>query len=953
MPPKIKNAVIWCTLILLLNSGYLFSTGDPNLFYISNVLVHLLLGIAFVILWGFLLVKISNRALWSSHFGLSATTFFFVLVALVSAILLIVIGNLRPQRPILIIHILASYMGLALTFLWWQKTGFFKNQLVFRKYLWWTFVLALVLPVLAHLKQRYLPDQRYVIKNPEIPPYDLAGEAMGGAEGPFFPSAAETVHRGYIPSKFFLESKSCARSGCHPDIYQQWQSSAHRFSTFNNQWYRKTVEYLQQVVGLQAPQWCAGCHDPALLFTGQMKQPVADFIDKPEAHAGLACVMCHSIVHVKNTMGNGAYVLEYPKLHELATSDNKIIRFLHDFFVKIEPEPHRRAFLKPFHRKQTAEFCSVCHKVHLDKAVNNYRWIRGFNEYDNWQASGVSGYGARSFYYPPQPQQCANCHMPLVPSNDAGNIDGFVHDHRFIAANTALPTANQDSVQLARVKAFLENYQVTVDIFAISAPQATPLYTKVEEKTRVKETPNLASTFAIGEEQGMTVGSGGFTRQALPVIAPLEDGEAVLRRGTTPRLDVVVRTRGVGHFFPGGTVDAQEVWLEVKAVDNKGQVIFWSGGVAADGKGPVDPSAHFYRNLLLDAHANPINKRNAWAARSVLYVNLIPPGAADVAHYRLQIPKDCGDEITITAKLHYRKFNWWNTHWAYAGVRDPSDKDYAVSPHYDDGRWIFTGDTRNVSGKLKRVPVLPIVTMAVDSVKLRVMGETDAVNHFQTDAMSLGRERWNDYGIGLLREGDLKGAQQAFRKVVEIEPNYVDGWVNLARAYLREGNLEEAEKALNEAEKVKPGFHKTYYFRGLLHKARGEYEKALMDLKAASQQYPKDRVVLNQIGRVYYLNAQPAQAIPYFKKVLAIDPEDLMAHYNLMLCYRATGDHEKSKAHERLYLRYKEDESAKAIAQEYRRSHPYDNNESQPIHEHRSNAEFPTSTNYLDYVMNY
>ena len=34
----------------------------------------------------------------------------------------------------------------------------------------------------------------------------------------------------------------------------------------------------------------------------------------------------------------------------------------------------------------TAEFCSTCHKVHLDGPVNDYRWLRGFNDYDNWQA---------------------------------------------------------------------------------------------------------------------------------------------------------------------------------------------------------------------------------------------------------------------------------------------------------------------------------------------------------------------------------------------------------------------------------------------------------------------------------------------------------------------------------------------------------------------------------------
>ena len=145
-------------------------------------------------------------------------------------------------------------------------------------------------------------------------------------------------------------------------------------------------------------------------------------MNRPEAQAGLSCMMCHSIVKVKSTMGQGDYVLEYPKLHALAASENPVMRAVHDFMVRLNPEPHRRVFLKPFMRTQVPEFCSECHKVHLDVPVNSYRWIRGFNEYDNWQGSGVSGQGARSFYYPPTPMICSDCHMPLVRSNDEGNV---------------------------------------------------------------------------------------------------------------------------------------------------------------------------------------------------------------------------------------------------------------------------------------------------------------------------------------------------------------------------------------------------------------------------------------------------------------------------------------------------------------------------------------------------
>jgi hypothetical protein len=262
--------------------------------------------------------------------------------------------------------------------------------------------------------------------------------------------------------------------------------------------------------------------------------------------------------------------------------------------------------------------------------VNNYRWIRGFNDYDNWQASGVSGQGARSFYYPAKPQKCADCHMPLVPSNDFGNVDGKVHSHRFPAANTALPFANQDQEQFEATEKFLKDDILSVDIFAISPAR--------ELKPGGEATPReLMSTFAVGEEAESSVTPGGA--EAVPVTAPLDRVTATVRRGDEVRVDVVVRTRKVGHFFPGGTVDAFDVWVELQATDEKGQVVFWSGNVEDGGKGPVEKGAHFYRSLMVDANGNWINKRNAWAARAVVYVRLIPPGATDTVHYRMRIPE--------------------------------------------------------------------------------------------------------------------------------------------------------------------------------------------------------------------------------------------------------------------------------------------------------------------------
>ncbi len=582
--------------------------------------------------------------------------------------------------------------------------------------------------------------------------------------------------------------------------------------------------------------------------------------------------------------------------------------------------------MKPFVREQTADFCSTCHKVHLDTHVNNYRWIRGFNDYDNWQASGVSGFGARSFYYPPKAQRCVDCHMPLLDSTDAGNINGKVHSHRFPGANTALPVANQDPRQLDAVTKFLQNGILTVDIFGISTAR---------EPETVGGAPlpaGLATTFAVGEEGEVESAPSGA--ELAPLTAPLNRVDAVVRPGDTYRVDVVVRTKKIGHFFPGGTVDAFDVWLELEATDDNGRIIFSSGMVENNGTGPVDKGAHFYRSLQIDAKGNPINKRNAWATRSLVYVRLIPPGAADTVHYRLKVPQNSSGTIHLKAQLHYRKFAWWNTQFSFAGERAPGTSE--ATKNYDDGSWIFTGDTSRVSGKVKAIPDVPIVTLAENTATLRVdsKGSRSAESLIKHETSDW--ERWNDYGIGLFLQGNLKGAEAAFTAATEIDAKNPDGWVNIGRVRQQEGNLDGARQVLDRALALSPNLARAHFFYARVLKAEGAYDNALSHLQLVIKQYPKDRVVRNEAGRVLFLQKKFAEAIKEFEHVLTIDPEDVQAHYNLMLCYNGLGQESRALEYQKRYLRFKADEAAQAITGPYRMAHPEDNNERQSIHEHVS-----------------
>ena len=908
---KMKKLSFCAFLLLLLNSAYLFSFGEPTLFYIFNVLLHVGLGIVLIIPF-----TIYGYKQFRSVSKLGQVGIIGIALGVISGGYLMIVGATTPYRWLLITHIVSISTGSLLFCLHLLKACTLLASSL-KKVSVAVLVVVVLFPIGAKLTQRYLPNATYLVRNPALPPTSMYEEG-GGTTGHFFPASVETSTGALIPTDFFLTSQTCAAKGCHPDIYQQWNESAHHFSSFNNQWYRKSIIYMQEVNGIQPSKWCGGCHDPAILLNGVMDRPIRENLHTPAAQAGLACTACHSIEKVKDTMGNSGYVIKYPPLHNIAASENPIIRNLHNYLIRLDPEPHKKSFLKPFHRENTAEFCSTCHKAHLDEPVNNFRWVRGFNDYDQWQKSGVSHQGALSFYYPEKAKKCVDCHMPLVASTDAGNINGKIHNHRFPAANTALPFVNQHPDQLKAVTEFLQDEVVTLDLFTDGAP-----------------IPINAAVGAISESR---------------------HPYAAVTRGQDTRIDVVVRTREVGHRFPAGTIDAFDIWLEVKATDENGKIVFWNGRIAApDGNGPVDPSAHFYRSYMLDAHGNLINKRNAWALRTVLYSNTIPPGAADTVRYRLNIPPDCGDILTVEAKLNYRKFNWWHTQWAYAGVRDPEDTHFQVDKGYDDGKWVWTGDTSDVAGKIKAIPNLPITVMASAKATLQVKPDTaikkmegriDSTAQRRVPTIINARERWNDYGIGLLLQGDLKAAETVFLKVTEIEPAYLDGWVNVARCRIEEGNMRGAEVMLEKAFEIQkalppknPHRAKVHYFYALVQEAAGNYDTAMAHLQKAAAQFPRDTRVRNKLGRMHFLKRNYETALREFQKTLEVDPEDLDAHYNMMRCYRALKNPSMAAKAQKLYLRFKADESVDAITGIPRRADPNVNRERQRIHEHTNSYE--------------
>ncbi len=100
-------------------------------------------------------------------------------------------------------------------------------------------------------------------------------------------------------------------------------------------------------------------------------------------------------------------------------------------------------------------------------------------------------------------------------------------------------------------------------------------------------------------------------------------------------LETVIRTLKLGHLLTQGTVDSNELWLDV-TVTSGDRVIGRSGAIDPKNANEVDRWAHFVNVFLLDREGNRINRRNPQDIFVPLYNHQVPPGAGWTVHYGLQ-----------------------------------------------------------------------------------------------------------------------------------------------------------------------------------------------------------------------------------------------------------------------------------------------------------------------------
>lgn len=748
---------------------------------------------------------------------------------------------------------------------------------------------------------------------------------VGPKEGDkyFQPSLMRTSTGNFIDPDVLMMDDYCKK--CHKDVHSQWEKSPHHFSSFNNPAYLASVRETREVSlkrdgNVQASRWCAGCHDIVPFASGAFDDPKFDDVNHKTAQAGITCTTCHAITNVNSTRGNADYTIEEPTHYPFATSDNAVLQWVNNQLVKAKPSFHKKTFLKPLHKN--TDFCSTCHKVHLPYELNHYKeFTRGQNHHDSFLLSGVSGHGVQSFYYPDKAKEnCSSCHMPLVasddfgakPYDDAGTLS--VHNHMFPAANTGLAWLKGHDDVIPSLQEFMKDV-VRVDIFGI--------------------------------KDGGTI-DGELHAPLRPELPTLDPGKDYL-------LETVIRTVKMGHHFTQGTVDSNEVWMDVTLKDGD-RVIGRSGGL--DDVRAVDPWSHYVNVFMLDQDGNRINRRNPQDIRVPLYNNQIPPGAGQVVHYGFQLPETMSDNLTIEVKLQYRKFDQEYVQY-FVDKKKPGDLD-------------FRGDAK--SDRVRND--LPITTLAVDTITLPVKGVDKPLPADQKRDIPPW-QRWNDYGIGLFlkpNKAELKQAAAAFQKVEAL--GRWDGAVNQARVALSEGRVNDAVNDLQRAAKFTEPAAPPWtmaWFSGRANSQQGHFAEAEKNLRSLLAMKVPDRGfdfsldynAINELGSVLFERSKQVrvlrrddprrhekiallkEAAETFERTLTIDRENIAAHHRLHQIYAQlsestlntlAGEDElkalaaKAEEHHLAHLRYKEDDSirGRAVA-EAKKRYPAANHAAEPV----------------------
>ena len=516
------------------------------------------------------------------------------------------------------------------------------------------------------------------------------------------------------------------------------------------------------------------------------------------------------------------------------------------------------------------EFCNACHKSQVPHELNDYKFIRAFAVGDELQMSSFSKESPHPFYVRNK-ETCNSCHMQNVPTK---YFDASIHDGTIASHRWAAANTAIPTVY---------GYKEQLDAVVKSLQ---------DEKLGV-------DIFALHiQSEG---------KQKEKLVAPVDRDNFKIKENDTITADVVITNKNIGHSFPPELRDFYEAYVEFTVEDASGKTLYKSGFIKPDGS--LDENAHAYKTHLVKEDGSYNNLHFIWQTKVVAYNLAIPSGKSDLARYKFTVPENIGGQIKLTAKLQYRRFTR-----VY--------QDYALGKQVD----------------------YPIVEMG-KSERTLLVGDTNKLQTPDPKAVP-DWKRWNNYGIALLDQKQFPQAADAFDEVIafDVKDYKPFAYTNKALTLMEMGGWQEADKLIGKALKLDADNYRAVYQAGRIDRVQSRLDEAEANFKRVLEKYPHDRITLQQLGELAKIksDALPPEerksqlqiAQNYYEQILAIDPEDVASHYNLIVIYQKLGMREESKKEAVIFKDLKDDPQVTSLASNFLQTNWNIGSESLPFHTH-------------------
>lgn len=144
----------------------------------------------------------------------------------------------------------------------------------------------------------------------------------------------------------------------------------------------------------------------------------------------------------------------------------------------------------------------------------------------------------------------------------------------------------------------------------------------------------------------------------------------------------------------------------------------------------------------------------------------------------------------------------------------------------------------------------------------------------ETSAEEKGSRRHYDFGLVMVKRGQIDTAIREFSKAIEIDPKMVEAHLELGCLYLGKNQLAEAEKAINQALAVDPKSVRGKVCRGELMRMQGKLAEAGKELQAVLAADPKNFEASYNLGKVHEQQKQDKEAMEAYKNAY----KNILAH---------------------------------------------------------------------------